>query len=164
MRRLRSVAFKILALLEFECSVQKHAIQTNKVNKNVNGDAKPTKSPFHWGHVDPIYYTHAVTDPTHLLQRQLDRCTHFRTTTQQGSHWLQWDAQIHPKLPLPFDNNRPHLIHPSFDRPHSPSQTAFGSTQPFCHSTLSGHTETNRHRPTDGIRTVRSLAILIETH
>jgi len=41
MRRLRSATFKILALLEFGCIVQKHAIQTN----GVNGSAKPPKPP-----------------------------------------------------------------------------------------------------------------------
>jgi len=29
-----------------------------------------------------------------------------------------------------------HLIHPSLDQPYSPSQTASGSNQPFCHNTL----------------------------
>jgi len=32
----------------------------------------------------------------------------------------------------------PHLIHLSLDLPHWPPQMASGSTQPFCHSTLSG--------------------------
>jgi len=54
-----------------------------------------------------------------------------------------------PKLPFPFDHNRPHLIHLSLDRSHSPSQTASGSNQPFCHSTLLGHRQTDRL--TDGI-------------
>jgi len=31
-----------------------------------------------------------------------------------------------------------------FDRPYSPPQTASGSNQPFCHSTLSGYTHTDR--------------------
>jgi len=43
--------------------------------------------------------------------------------------------------PFPFDNNHLHLIHPSLDRPHSPSQTASGSSQPFCHSTLAEQTD-----------------------
>jgi len=34
---------------------------------------------------------------------------------------------------------------PALDRSYSPPQTASGSSQPFCHSTLSGH----MHRHTD---------------
>jgi len=45
MRRLRSATFKILALLEFGCSVQKHAIQTN----GANGDAQTPKPPLPLG-------------------------------------------------------------------------------------------------------------------
>ena len=56
--------------------------------------------------------------------------------------------QIHPKnCPFPLDDYHPPLIHPSIDRPQSPFQTASGSNQPFCHSTLSGQTD----QPTDGI-------------
>ena len=43
-----------------------------------------------------------------------------------------------PKLPLLLRRS------PSLDRRHSPPQTASGSNQPFCHSTLSGHTHTDR--------------------
>jgi len=57
---------------------------------------------------------------------------------------------------FPFDDHHPHLTHPSLDRPHSPLKTAFGSIQPFCHSTLSGHTD----RQTDGIRD-RSILIVL---
>jgi len=50
---------------------------------------------------------------------------------------------------------------------------ASGSTQPFCHNTLSGQTDqythrhTHKHRPIDGIgdrsvRTARMLAILVK--
>ena len=53
-----------------------------------------------------------------------------------------------PKFTLnchfPFADHHPHLIHLSLDRPHSSSQTASGSNQPFCHSILSGHTDTDR--------------------
>ena len=47
----------------------------------------------------------------------------------------------------------PHLIHPSFDRPHSPPQTASGSNHPFYHyhSTLCGQTDAQTDRPTDGL-------------
>ena len=56
--------------------------------------------------------------------------------------------QIHPKLPkllIPPQRSPPNLIHPSLDRPHSPSQTASTSNQPFCHSTLSGPTDKQTH-------------------
>ena len=53
--------------------------------------------------------------------------------------------QTHPQN-CPFDDHHPRVIHSSLDRPHSPSQTASGSTQPFCHNSLSGqrHTQTVR--------------------
>jgi len=51
-----------------------------------------------------------------------------------------------PKTALPFDDHHLHLIHPSLDRPHSPFQTASGSNQPFCHSTLSGQTDWQTER------------------
>jgi len=38
-------------------------------------------------------------------------------------------------------DHHPHLMHPSQDQPHSPSQMASGSTQPFCHRSLSEQTE-----------------------
>jgi len=53
-----------------------------------------------------------------------------------------------PKLPLPFNDKRPHLIHLSLNRPHSLSQMASGANQPFCHSTLS---DQRTNRPTDAI-------------
>jgi len=56
--------------------------------------------------------------------------------------------QIHPQnCSFPFDNHHPYLIHPSLNRPHSSSQTASRSTQPFSHRSLSGQTDrrqTNR--------------------
>jgi len=62
---------------------------------------------------------------------------------QQSPRWLQWDApNSPPKLPFLLDDHHPYLIHPSLNRFHSPSQTASGSAQPFCHSTLSGPTDT----------------------
>jgi len=79
-----------------------------------------------------------VSSPSPLCQSGVHRS---RTTTQQSPYRLQWDAQkSHPesKHDLPFDDNHLHLIHPSLDRPYSPPQTASGSIQPFCHSTISG--------------------------
>jgi len=65
--------------------------------------------------------------------------------------------QIHPDNFPPSTKQPP--SHPSLDQPHSPSQMAPGSIQPFCHSTFSGqtdrltgtHTHTHTHRPTDGL-------------
>jgi len=70
-----------------------------------------------------------------------------------------------PKIhPFPFDDHHPYLMHPSLDQPHSPSPTGFGSTQLFCHSTLSRHTD----RPTDRwsrrkLRNTTAYARLIES-
>jgi len=55
-----------------------------------------------------------------------------------------------PKTAPSLRRSPPHLILPSFDWPHSRSQTASGSTQPFCNSTLSdrhtdAHTQTDRY-------------------
>ena len=48
------------------------------------------------------------SDPTHHAKQQLDRSTHFHTTTQQSSHWLQWNAaNSPPKLPLPLRRSPP---------------------------------------------------------
>ena len=67
-----------------------------------------------------------------------------------------------PTIALPVQQS-PHI-----DQPHSPSPTASGSTQPFCHSTLSGQTDIQTHRPTDGLgdRSVwwaLTLAVLIQS-
>ena len=71
--------------------------------------------------------------------------SNLERAASQCSHWLQWDAPNSPHTcPFYFDDHHPHLIHPSLDRPHSPSQTVSGSTQPFCHNTLCGQTD----RPT----------------
>jgi len=55
------------------------------------------------------------------------------------------------KSPNPFllGHVGPPLIHPCRDRPHSSPQTASGSTQPFCHNTLSGQTDRLTDRQTD---------------
>jgi len=50
-----------------------------------------------------------------------------------------------PKQSL--DDHHTHLMHPyALDRHHSPSQMASESNQPFCHSTLSGQTDTQTDR------------------
>jgi len=49
--------------------------------------------------------------------------------------------KIQPQsCPFPFNDNHHHLIHPSFDRFHSPSQMTSGSNLSFCHNTFSGQT------------------------
>jgi len=94
--------------------------------------------------------------PRALMLYCTDRERHAKTSPQsnlrraalQRPHWLQWDApNSPPNCPFSFDDHHPHLIRPSFDRLHSPPQTASGSNQPFCHNTLSGPTD----QPTDGI-------------
>jgi len=71
------------------------------------------------------------------------------------------------KLPLPLQRLPP-LSNTPIPRPTSPSQTVYGSNQPFCHSTLSGQTSRQTDRPTDGIGErstplALALAILIES-
>jgi len=67
--------------------------------------------------------------------------------------------QVHPQN-CPFPS---HLIHPSLNWPHSPPKMAIKSNQPFCHSTLSGHTDTQTQRSRDGLgdRSVRILLTLL---
>jgi len=83
---------------------------------------------------------------------------------QQRPNWLQTG-----RLEFTHKTVPPHLIRPSVDRPHSPSQRAFGSNQPFCHSTPSEHTDRPTGRQTtDGIgdrftALALMLAILIES-
>ena len=87
MRPLGSATFKILVLLEFGCGVQKHAIQTNGVNGMPMPN--PQNCPFCLGHVDPIYYTHAVADPTHRPKRHADPISRFadrQTNSQTDGH------------------------------------------------------------------------------
>jgi len=85
--------------------------------------------------------------PTSPPQSYLGRARRSRTIMQRSPHCLKWDA---PNLSLPFRRSPPDLIHPSLDRPHSPSQkTASGSNQPFCHSALSGPADRLTDRQTD---------------
>jgi len=88
-----------------------------------------------------------VTDPTHLPNdSSIAACTsaQLRNKVHIGYNGT---PQIHlQNCPFPFDDNHRHLIHPSLDRSHSPFQTASGSNQPFCHSTLSGQTDRQTHR------------------
>ena len=58
-------------------------------------------------------------------------------------------AKPPPETAIPLGYVDPCLIHPSLDRPHSPSQTASGSNQPFCHNTISGQTSTQTDTQSD---------------
>jgi len=100
-----------------------------------------------------------VLDTSHSYEdRVINKQTSFAQSNlgraePQSPHWLQWPGtpQIHPQNCLiPFDDHHPYLIHSSLDRPHSPSQTTSGSTQPFCHKTLCGQTDRQTDRPTYG--------------
>jgi len=78
-------------------------LQTNgaQMPKNTRNDAR--NSPFPCSTWTLIHQCLGWAHPTHRPKRQLDRCTHFRTTTQQSPHWLQWDApNSPPKLPIPL--------------------------------------------------------------
>jgi len=71
-------------------------------------------------HVDPIQYTSAWSHPTHHPRRQLNRFTHFHTTTPQSPYWLQRDAHLHTQnCHFPSTDLYSHLIiHPSTDPTH----------------------------------------------
>jgi len=162
MWRLQSATFKVLALLEFGCSIQKHVIQTNWVN----GDAKPPKPPFRLGHVDP-HVLHLCCDQLHSIPPTIAQSLHvlLHNYTTKSPLFTMGHPKFTPKTAYRLRWSPPNLIHPSLNRPHSPSQMASGSIQLFCHSTLSGQTHTDRL--TDGlgdrsVRIRRTLAILIE--
>ena len=73
-------------------SVRHFPIQMNRAKMPKNARNHARNSPFPLRHVD-FHLTHeCLGPPTHHTKRQLDRCTHFHTTTQQSPHWLQWDA------------------------------------------------------------------------
>ena len=90
--------------------------------------------PLHFAACGPHLIHQCLGPPTHHVKRQLDRFTHFHTTAQQRPKFT-------PKTAPSLRGSPPHLIHPFLDWPHSPSQIAFGSNQPFCHSTLSRQTD-----------------------
>jgi len=92
----------------------KHAWRIDRKNRSIsvrrvrvckNTTLKPMGTtnlpnyPFPLGHVNPgLIPTTLTTANDSLIQ-----FTHFRTTTQQSPHWLQWDALNSPqKLPLPI--------------------------------------------------------------
>ena len=80
-------------------------IETNACRdaKNATNHARNRPSP--WGTWTSIQHMNAWAHPTHHAKRQLDRCTHFYTTTQQSPHWLQWDAaNSSPKCSFPVDD------------------------------------------------------------
>jgi len=70
--------------------------------------------------------------------------------------------KFHPKRPFLW-RSPPHLIHPSLDWPHSPSQMASRSNQLFCHSTLSGPTDTHTETDRWARRQVYTISIYSST-
>ena len=74
-------------------------------------------------------------------------------------------AKTSQNRPFPREHVDPHLIHPSLDRPHSPSQMASRSNQPFCHRILSGpQTQTQIDRwDRWQVNSISAYALLIES-
>ena len=69
----------------------------------------------------------------------MGRARRSRTTTQQSPHWLQFN----PKTAFsPSTITTPIYMNTPIPQP---SQTASGSNQPFCHSTLSRPTDRQTH-------------------
>jgi len=114
-------------------------------NHWANGGKRPQNPPISLDARGPHLIHECLGDPTHHAKRQLDRFRYFRTAIRTKSALVTMRRpKFTPKnCPFPFDDNHRHLIHPSLDRPHSLSQTASGSNQPFCHNTL------RTDRPTD---------------
>jgi len=100
---------------------------------------KPTNIRFQWYIVysEILWTFHARVEYIFVLKIQ---------------HSNQWGRNPPPwKHPVSIRGCGPHVIHPSFNWPHSPPQTASRSNQPFCHNTLSGHTDRPTDRTTDGL-------------
>ena len=69
---------------------------------------KIPKQPLSLRHVNPHLINECLGDPTHHAKRQLNRFTHFCTTTQQSPHWLQWDAlNSSQNCSFPFNDHHP---------------------------------------------------------
>jgi len=129
-----------------------------------------------WCHMRPVVPPPVCTSSTiryapvwQQQQQVLKVIWEERVALTQLSSSYSGTPQIHPKTAPSPSTITTHLIHPSFDQPHSPSQTASGSTQPFCHSTLSdrhtdAHTQTDRWARRQVSETsVRTLAVLIQS-
>jgi len=70
--------------------------------------------------------TALIRNNNKTFQSHLGRARRSRTTMQQVTMWCPNSLT---EQPIPVDDNHSHLIHPSLDRPHSPSQTASGDRQ-----------------------------------
>jgi len=87
-----------------------------------------------------------------LLKVILGRVHRSRTITQQSPHYLQWNAPNSPQnCPFPFNDHQPPSNTPIPQPTPLTTPTASGSNQPFCHNTLSGQTDCQTNRLTDGI-------------
>jgi len=121
MRCLRYATFKILALLEFGCSVQKYAIQTNAVN----WDAKPTKPPLLLAACGP-HLLHPCRDRFHSPlpnNSSIAACTSAQLCNKVliGNNGM---PQIHSQnYPFPSTITTPiQYNHPSTDPTHNPKR------------------------------------------
>jgi len=77
-------------------------------------------------HVHPIQYMNAWADPTHHPKRQLNRFTYNSAISAQlrnkGPIGYNGTPKFTSKLLPSLRRSPPHLIYPSLDRPHLPSQ------------------------------------------
>ena len=86
------------------CQVLTHKSNTFllKISHSNQWKKTPRNCPFPLRHVDSHLINPSLDRPHSPPQRQLDRFTHFRTTTQQRPHWLQWYTPNSPQnSPLP---------------------------------------------------------------
>jgi len=126
-------------------------------NQWANGGKKPKTAPFPWGKWTP-HLVHQYLDPTHWPLQMTARSVYaLRYNYARKSILVRMGCpKFTPKTAPSLQRLLPHIIHPSLNRPHLPSQTAYRSNQPFCHSTLSGPIDTSKsdqhtHRQTDGL-------------
>jgi len=91
-----------------------------------------------WRGQSPLYPPKST--PLSTVQSNLGRAASQVPISYNGT------PRIHPQNYYFLFDDHSHLIHPSLDRSHSPSQTAFRSNQPFCHSTLCRQTDRHTDR------------------
>ena len=113
-------------------------------NTETSGSKTPWKP---LGHIDP-----------HLMHPSLHRPHSPRQTTARLVHALLHNyatnsplvtvgrPKFPPKPAASLWRSPPHLIYPSLDRPHSPSQTASWSNQSFFHRSPTGQTDRQTER------------------
>jgi len=111
-----------------------------------------------------LFNPHFDLEPDYIIKREFDtelnsipciwKYCQFFTHESIIDQYAISALHSSPNCPFPFDDHHQNLIHPYRARPHSPSQTASGSDQPFCYKS---HVRTDRWDK----RLLRSISALL---